>query len=184
MAKRTTHLPEVPEPQPGAATVTQDYSAALRPLLAPFLRVFVPRDRLDETVAAAAPQLYNGAREAWIATRGGTAEHGGVLILGADGRPYWRAGGSASTDAEGRSRFRNDRSLAGGETLLATVHTHPASTPPSPEDLANLVLAPEPLKMVHTQDALYVVEQTAEFQAWLEGEAAQYGSSVPAVADS
>jgi hypothetical protein len=175
-AKRKKPAP-APAPAPAAPVAEAAFIAALAPVFERWLSRVQGLKDVPAAARKAAADVYAGTQKAWADTLKDRKEHGGVLIIGKDGQPYWREGGTASTDAnEMKSRFDNDRTLAAGERLLVTAHTHPNSTPPSPEDMANMVPGTEALKLVVTKDAVYVIEKSPDYVPWLAAEASRFGA--------
>lgn len=124
------------------------------------------------------PELKAGLQSAWdgsICWGERSRERGGILVRKVDGSLEWRPVkiGKKRKRGDGRSIRINYGDVGKDETLVASAHTHPFTKVEgghtrvsfSDGDLANLVTGPEPQKFVRSNDTVFRVAKTPEFEA-------------------
>jgi len=131
---------------------------------------------------AKAPKTLNlpadfvkGGDAAWKDSFPGTTsqEQGGILVKDPKGKYVWKRGPSGTSG----SWPPNYVDLKTGETMIASLHTHPYSKAeggyvgagPSGGDIASMVTQKEPITIVHAGDTMFAVAASKEFTDSLKG---------------
>ena len=131
---------------------------------------------------AKAPKTVNlptafvkGGDASWKDSFPGTTsqEQVGILVRDSKGQYKWKRGPSGTSG----SWAPNYGDLGAGETMIASLHTHPYSKAeggfvgagPSGGDIASMVTQQEPITIVHAGDTVFAVAASKEFTDSLKG---------------